>query len=70
MARNRSNSQYIYLVSIRYARELIITLETKSATQKQKTSLELVKDINTITNNNRNTIIIRYLLNKDILIIF
>ena len=70
MIRGRSDGQYIYLIFAKYTRELIIVLKTKSVIQKQRTSLELVKDINTATNNSRDTITIRYLLNKDIFVAF
>jgi len=70
MARDRPNDQYIYLVFARHTRELVIAPGAESATQKQRTSLELVRDINTITNSSRDTIITRYLLSRDILIVF
>jgi len=70
MTRSRPNSQCIYLVPARYVRELVIAPRAESATQKQRTSLELIKDINTTTNNNRDAIIARYLLSKNILMVF
>jgi len=70
MARGRPNGQYIYPVSARRARELVVAPGAESATQKQRTSLELVKDINTIINGSGDTIIARYLLSEDILIAF
>jgi len=70
MTRGRPDNQCIYPISARYTRELVVALETKSATQKQRTSLELVKDINTIINSNRDMITARYLLSRDILVAF
>jgi len=70
MARGRPNSQHIYLVPVRYARELVVAPGAESATQKQRTSLELVKDINTTTNSSGNVIITRHLLSRDVLIVF
>ena len=70
MTRNRLDNQYIYPVPTRYTKELIIALKTESTTQKQRISLELVKDINTTINNNKNMIITRYLPSKNILIVF
>jgi len=70
MTRDRPNSQCIYLVPAKYARELVIAPGAELATQKQRTSLELVRDINTITNSSGNVIIARYLLSRDILMVF
>ena len=70
MAKDRPNNQHIYPIPTKYTRELIITLGTESATQKQRTSLELVRDINTIINSSGDMITTRYLLNKDIFMIF
>jgi len=70
MTKDRPNDQHIYLVPIRYTRELVIAPGAESATQKQKTSLELVRDINTIINSSRDMIIARHFLSKDVLIVF
>jgi len=70
MARGRPDSQRVYPVPARRARELVIALGAELATQKQRTSLELVRDINTTTNSSRDAIIARRLLSRDILIVF
>jgi len=70
MTRGRPNGQCIYLVLARYTRELIVVLGAKSTTQKQRTSLELVRDINTTTNGSGDTITIKHFPNKDILVVF
>jgi len=70
MARGRSKGQRVYLVLARRARELVVAPGAESATQKQRTSLELVKDINTTTNGSGDVIIARCFLSGDILMAF
>ena len=70
MARGRPDGQCVYPVPVRHARELVIASGAESATQKQRISLELVRDINIIINNNGDAIITRYFLSGDILMVF
>jgi len=70
MARGRPDDQRVYLVPARRARELVVALGAESATQKQKTSLELVRDINTATNSSGDAITARHFLSGDILVAF
>ena len=70
MARGRSKGQRVYLVLARRARELVVAPGAESATQKQRTSLELVRDINTVTNGSGDAIVARCLLSGDILMAF
>ena len=57
-------------VPARYARELVVAPGAKSATQKQRTSLELVRDINTATNGSGDVIAARCLPSGDVLVAF
>jgi len=70
MARGKPNGQHIYPVPIRHARELVIAPEAELATQKQRTSLELVRDINTATNGSGDVIVAKRLLSGDVLVVF
>jgi len=70
MARSRPDDQHVYPVPARHTRELVVAPGAKSATQKQRTSLELVKDINTATNGSGDTITAKRLLSRDVLMAF
>jgi len=70
MARGRPKGQCIYPVPARHARELVVAPGAESATQKQRTSLELVRDINTVTNGSGDAIVARCLLSGDVLMVF
>jgi len=70
MTRGRPDGQCIHPVSVRHTRELVIAPGAESATQKQRTSLELVRDINTIINGSGDTIIARRYLSGDVLMVF
>jgi len=70
MARGRPDGQCVYLVPARRARELVVAPGAESATQKQRTSLELVRDINTTTNGSGDAITARHLLSGDVLMVF
>ena len=70
IARGRPDGQHVYPVPARRARELVVAPGAESATQKQRTSLELVRDINTATNGSGDTITARYFLSGDVLMAF
>jgi len=70
MARGRPDGQHVHPVPARRVRELVVAPGAESATQKQRTSLELVRDINTATNGSGDVITARHLLSRDVLITF
>ena len=70
MTRGRPDDQRVYPVPAKHIKELVIVLGTELVTQKQRTSLKLVRDINTATNDSEDTIITRYFVNRDILVVF
>ena len=70
MATGRPDGQRVQLVPARRARELVVAPGAESATQKQSTSLELVRDINTATNGSGDAIAARRLLSRDVLVAF
>ena len=70
MARGRPDCQRVQPVPARRARELVVGPGAESATQKQRTSLELVRDINTATNGSGEAIAARRLPSGDVLVAF
>ena len=69
-ANNRPDGQRIQPVPARRAKELVVAPGTETPTQKQRTSLELVRDINTTTDGSGEAIAARRLPSGDILVAF
>jgi len=67
---SKPDNQHIQAIPVHQARELIVVPGTETATQKHRISLELVRDINTITNKSSDMIIARRLPSGDILVTF
>jgi hypothetical protein len=70
MARGWPEGQRVQPVPARRARELVVAPGAESATQKQRTSLELVRDINTATSGSGDVIAARRLPSGDVLVAF
>jgi hypothetical protein len=66
----QASSGRVQPVPARRARELVIAPGTKTATQKHRTSLELVRDINASTNGSGNAVAARRLPSGDVLVAF
>ena len=66
----RPDSQRVQPVPARRARELVVAPGTETATQKHRTSLELVRDINSATNGSGDVIAARRLPSGDVLVAF
>jgi hypothetical protein len=70
LASGRPNSQRIQAIPSRRARELVVAPRTETPTQKHRTSLELVRDINTATNESGDIVAARRLPSGDVLVAF
>ena len=66
----RSDGQRIQPVPARRARELVVAPGTETTAQKQRTSLELVRDINAATDGSGDAIAARRLPSGDVLVAF
>ena len=69
-AGGRPDGQRIQPVPARRARELVVAPGTETTTQKQRTSLELVRDINAATHGSGDAIAARRLPSGDVLVAF
>jgi hypothetical protein len=69
-AGGRPEGQRIRSVPARRARELVVAPGTETTTQKQRTSLELVRDINAATDGSGDAIAARRLPSGDVLVAF
>ena len=66
----RPNGQRVQSIPARRARELVVAPGAETATQKHRTSLELVRDINSATNESGDVVAARRLPSGDILVAF
>src|SRR3981081_2945887 len=64
------NSQHIQAVPARQAKALVVAPGTETATQKHRTSLELVRDINSATDGSGDAVAARRLPSGDVLVAF
>ena len=69
-AGRKPNGQYVQAIPAHRARELVVVPKTEIVTQKHRTSLELVRDINGTTNGSSDMVIAKHLSSSNILIIF
>jgi hypothetical protein len=70
LASGRPNGQHVQAIPTRRAKELVIAPRTETPTQKHRTSLELVRDINTTTNESSDLVVARRLPSGDVLVVF
>jgi hypothetical protein len=70
LAGGKPDGQRVQAVPARRARELVVAPGTETATQKHRTSLELVRDINTVTDGSGDAVAARRLPSGDVLVAF
>ena len=70
LAGGKPDGQRVQAVPARRARELVVAPGTETATQKHRTSLELVRDINSATDGSGDAVAARRLPSGDVLVAF